>query len=122
MRDGERGGRGDRIDVLEGGDPGLGHPHGGAGHGRRIGEEQEGAGHEGRVPDVHAGAAEHFLDEDDGEGHGKGEHPQGNVHRDDEWDEEAGDEVTLVHFLAADLGGAELDPYQNMCQKFQSRW
>ena len=109
VRDGERGSRGDRIHVLEGGDPGLGNPYGGSGHRRRIGEEQEGAGHQGRVPDVHAGAAEHFLDEDHGEGHGEGEHPQGNVHRDDERDEEAGDEVTLVHFLAADLGGAELD-------------
>ena len=60
-------------------------------------------------PDVHAGAAEDLLAEEDGESHGEGEHPQRNVDRDDERDEEAGDEVALVDLLAADLGGAELD-------------
>ena len=105
--EGERGGACGTVHEglsLAQGNPGLG-----TGHAVRVREEQEGAGEERGVPNVHAGTAEDFLAEDDGEGNGDCEHPERNVDGDDQRDEETGDEVSFVHFLTADLGGGELD-------------
>ena len=77
-------------------------------HLRGVGEEEEGACHKGDVEDVVARASEHLLGEDDGEGHGHGEHPQRYLRRAYQWHKETGDEESFLYLFMFYLREGEL--------------
>jgi hypothetical protein len=78
-----------------------GGPHGVAGQLCRVGEVQEGAARQRRVEEVLAGAAEHFLADDDAEADTQGRLPQRQVRRADQGEQDRGDEEALVDLVAA---------------------
>ena len=78
-------------------------------HHAGVAEEEERTGDEGHVEDVHTRTTEDFLGEDDAEGHGQGEHPQGGGDGDDEGDDDTAHEVTLGNLLLLPLSHDELD-------------
>ena len=87
----------------------AGHPYAVAAHHRGIGEEHEGTCGQGHIEDVHAGAAEDFLDENHRKSHGDDDNPQWTVHRQHHGDEDAAHEIAFLDFLALHLCPGKLD-------------
>jgi hypothetical protein len=73
-----------------------------------VGEEQEGAGDQGGVEDVHPGAAEDLLADDDAEDDAEGDLPQRDRGREGQREQQAGDEEALVDLVLADDGEDDL--------------
>ena len=86
----------------------MGNPHLITRHLGRIGEEKEHSGGDGHIEDVHTRSAEDFLCENHSESHGQGQHPQGGVDGDDEWDDDSRHKITLLYLLAFPLGPGKL--------------
>ena len=87
----------------------LSHPDGVACHLRRIGEEEEHTGCDGGVEDIHTGATENLLTENDTESAGQSQHPQRTANGDDQRNDDTRYEVTLLNLLALPLGPGKLD-------------